>query len=176
MGSKPFPFRMGPKGRRRFNEILGVGFLRISEYVFGSVHNPLHGNPQEAASGKVVMAAKGQDVGEEQNQDNLKAAMDAVMQSEPMTRKANTKSKPGKPATKQFLLRMTDEEHEKWRVFSDSLGVSMAEMVREAVRVHMSRSESDLSSCERTDCKIVTYSWGTTVCQTCKKTWRGDGK
>lgn len=104
--------------------------------------------------------------------DNMGAAMDAVMRKESLTRRANTRSEPGKPATKQFLMRMTPDEHESWRVFAESLGVSMAEMVRDAVREHIARSQVDPSVCRRTDCKIVSYPWGVTVCQTCDKKWK----
>jgi len=173
MGSKPFPFEMGPRRKRKFNEILGVGLLKLSYYAFGRVHNPLDASPQEAAFGEVLKIVNGNEKTEEpEHEDNLKAAMDAVMNSEPMTRRANTKSEPGKPATKQFLLRMTQDEHDRWRSFSDSLGVSMAEMVREAVRLYISEKKPDPGQCDRTDCKIVAYPWGTTVCQQCKKQWR----
>jgi hypothetical protein len=101
--------------------------------------------------------------------ENLKAAVDAVMDSEPLTRRTNAGGKPGKPAAKQFLLRMTQEEHEEWRSFSDSLGVSMAEMTREAVRFYISEKRIDPDACRRTDCEIVTYPWGTTICKKCDK-------
>jgi len=172
MGSKPFPFEIGPRRRRRLNELLGVGLLKISNFISDIVHNPIEGSPHEAFSGGLVKV-----VNEfpEQNeyQDNMKAAMDAAMTNSPMTRKTNTNSEPGKPASKQFLLRMTQEEHESWRVFSDSLGVSMAEMVREAVRVHIANNKATTpEQCDRTDCRLVSYPWGVTVCQRCDKKWR----
>jgi len=104
--------------------------------------------------------------------DNLGAAMDAVMRSESLTRKTNTNSKPGNPATKQFLMRMTPDEHESWRAFSELLGVSMAEMVRDAVRDYIAKNQKDPQVCQRTDCSLVAYPWGVTTCQTCSRTWR----
>lgn len=104
-----------------------------------------------------------------ENEDNIAAAIDAVMRSESLTRKTNTNSEPGKPANKQFLLRMTNEEHEEWRLLAEAKGVSMAEVVRDSVRKEINEHHRTLNKCQRSDCNIVSYPWGTTVCTSCNK-------
>ena len=102
--------------------------------------------------------------------DNMAAAMDAVMKSEPLTRKSNTNSEPGKPATKQFLLRLTPEEHDTWKAYSSAAKLPVAEMVREAVRDFIARNPKD-DFCDHPIQLRRYYPWAE-VCVKCKKKFR----
>jgi predicted HicB family RNase H-like nuclease len=170
-GSKPFPFQLGKKKRKKVNnEKLGVGRLAISDMfrnfgVYDSVDST-RTKPEHAADGVVVDMANG---GEEL--DNIQAAVDAVMESEPLTRRANTNSKPGKPATKQILIRATEDEHEEWRIAADKLGVSMSELVREAVRTHIKEYYESLE-CKHPMETMKVYPWAE-ICGKCGKRLKG---
>lgn len=130
---------------------------------FGDKHQNVRlGCPDEVAEGRAVEMAK------EIADDNIVAAMDAVMKSEPLTRKSNTNSEPGKPATKQFLLRLTPEEHEQWRLAAETRGVAVAEMVREAVREHLARNPVNDGECDHPAEHRVRYPWAE-ICRKCKK-------
>lgn len=168
-GSKPFPFKLGrtdKKNKPVKNKKIGVGDLRVSESSFksfGDKHENVRlGNPDEAAEGKAVEITGGPDA------DNIVAAMDAVMKSEPLTRKSNTNSEPGKPATKQFLLRLTPDEHEQWKLAADGRGVAVAEMVREAVREYLARNPINDGECTHPPERRVRYPWAE-ICKKCKK-------
>lgn len=148
------------------NKRIGVGDLVVSESSFKSFGDK-HGNfrlghPDDAADGKVV------EITSEPDGDNIVAAMDAVMKSEPLTRKSNTNSEPGKPATKQFLLRLTPEEHEQWRSAAEARGVAVAEMVRGAVREYLARNPVNNGECDHPAEMRIRYPWAE-ICRKCKK-------
>lgn len=162
----------GRKKKRPDNEKLGIGELSVSKPfvkfgIYDSV-NSTRTRPEHAAEGAVV------DMVNDENRpvgDNLEAAVDAVMKSEPLTRKANTNSKPGKPATKQVLVRTTDEEHEEWKKASDSMGVSMSEMIREAMRNHI-KAYNESKECQHPLERRKIYPWAE-ICSACGKRLRG---
>lgn len=64
--------------------------------------------------------------------DNIEAAVDEIIDSVEPTVKKNTKSSPGEPAMKQVIVRTTDVEHIRWKAAADVLGVSLAEFMRDA--------------------------------------------
>jgi len=163
---------MGRAKRKRLkNERLGVGRLSVSEMfksfgIYDSVDST-RTKPEHAAEGNVVNI-----VNESGDQpDNIQAAVDAVMKSEPLTRKANTNSKPGKPATKQVLLRTTEDEHEEWKNASEAMGVSVSEMIREAMRNHI-KAYNESKECQHPMDRRKVYPWAE-ICSACGKRLRG---
>lgn len=67
---------------------------------------------------------------ENEDVDNIAAAMDKVAESMDLTRKPNTGSTPGEPAMKQVIVRATEHDQERWKQAAEKQGVSMAEFVR----------------------------------------------
>lgn len=172
-GSKPFPFQLGRKRKKRKNdEKLGVGRLAISEMfkhfgIYDSVDS-VRTKPEHAADGAIVDIAR--EMGDE-DLDNIQAAVDAVMDSEPLTRKANTNSKPGKPATKQVLVRITQEDHDEWKAAAELMGVSMSELAREAIRKFIKAHYESLE-CQHPMENRKVYPWAE-ICAKCGKRLRG---
>jgi len=68
-----------------------------------------------------------------EQEDNIEAAMAKVAENLTLTRKANTGSTPGEPAQKQVLVRASESDHAKWKEAAEKSGVSMAEFIRDAV-------------------------------------------
>lgn len=166
----------GRKRKRPENEKLGIGRLsvafRFSQFGTHDSVDSIRTRPEHAAEGVVVEIANDESRSvDEPSDDNMEAAVDAVMKSEPLTRKANTNSKPGKPATKQVLVRTTEEEHEEWRKASDSMGVSMSEMVREAMRNYI-KAYNESKECRHPMEKRKVYPWAE-ICSSCGKRLRG---
>lgn len=62
--------------------------------------------------------------------DNIEAAMDKVAETLEPTRKPNTGSTPGEPAMKQVIVRATEHDQDRWKQAAEKQGVSMAEFVR----------------------------------------------
>lgn len=100
--------------------------------------------------------------------DNLSVAMDAVMKNESLTIKSNTKSQPGNPAAKQFLLRLTPEEHNIWKVSAELRGVALAEMVRDSVREYLINHPVSEGGCLHPEEQRRVYPWAE-ICGVCKK-------
>lgn len=155
------------KKKKRFTKLVGTGDLLVSQFKFFAVgnkdRNVTLGKPEEVAEGTAVTMAN-----EVPEEDNIAAAMDSVMRSEPLTRRTNTNSEPGKPATKQFLLRLTPEEHETWKTSAESRGVSVAELVREAVREHLLNHPQEGGPCVHPIGFRVRYPWAE-ICKKCRK-------
>ena len=167
----PLPFmateKKKKKKKKRFTKSVGTNDLAVSQLVFSAVgnkqNNVVLGRPEQVAEGMAVEMAN-----EIPDEDNIVAAMDSVMKSEPLTRKANTNSEPGKPATKQFLLRLTPDEHENWKASAESRGVSVAELVREAVREYLANHPKEGGPCTHPAEYRVRYPWAE-ICKKCKK-------
>lgn len=97
-----------------------------------------------------------------QSEDNIEAAMDKVAESLKPTRKKNTGASAGEPAQKQILIRVTESDHEKWRVAAERSGMSMSEFIRGAV------NEACLNSgeCQHPVERRKTYPWSS-FCMAC---------
>jgi predicted HicB family RNase H-like nuclease len=67
--------------------------------------------------------------------DNIEAAMAKVAENLTLTRKANTGSVPGEPAQKQVMVRASEIDHARWKEAAEKCGISMAEFIRDAVNV-----------------------------------------
>ena len=59
--------------------------------------------------------------------ENLKAAMAHI---EPETPSTNTESKPGKPADKQIIVRVTPDMADLWKEAAEKEGKSLSEAIR----------------------------------------------
>lgn len=97
-----------------------------------------------------------------ENNDNIEAAMDKVAESLKPTRKKNTGSAQGEPAQKQILIRVTETDHERWRISAEKSGMSMSEFIRGAV------NEACLNTgeCKHPLDKRKTYPWAS-FCMQC---------
>ena len=62
--------------------------------------------------------------------DNIEAAIDKLAETLEPTRKSNTGSTPGDPAMKQVIVRATEFDQERWKAAAEKQGVSLAEFVR----------------------------------------------
>jgi predicted DNA binding CopG/RHH family protein len=65
-----------------------------------------------------------------ENLDNIEAAMDKLAETLEPTRKPNTGSTPGDPAMKQVIIRATESDQERWKTAAEKQGLSLAEFVR----------------------------------------------
>jgi predicted HicB family RNase H-like nuclease len=62
--------------------------------------------------------------------DNLSAAMERVVESMSMGRKAKTNAPEGETASRQVILRATENDHDRWKQAAASQGISMSEFIR----------------------------------------------
>ena len=172
-GSKPFPFQLGKRRRKRVkNEKLGVGGLSVSELfknfgLYDGIGAP-RTKPEQVAEGVVVDMVNEMD---DENRDNIQAAVDAVMDGEPLTRRTNTNSKPNSPATKQVLIRITQKDHDEWKAAAEKMGVSMSELAREAIRNYIKAHYESLE-CQHPMENRKVYPWAE-ICSKCGKRLRG---
>ncbi len=65
--------------------------------------------------------------------DNLNSAVDHVAETMNLSRVSNIGSKPGAPASKQVLIRATEEDHARWKEAAEKSGITLSEFIREAV-------------------------------------------
>jgi len=100
---------------------------------------------------------------EDELPNNLRAAVDKVMEQETLVRKPSTGSVPGMPATKQVLIRATDKDKDLWQRAAEHKGVSLSEFVRTACN-----EASSFLECQHPREYRRTYSWSDT-CTLCGK-------
>lgn len=62
--------------------------------------------------------------------DNIEAAMDKLAETLEPTRKPSTGSTPGEPAMKQVIIRATEFDQDRWKTAAEKQGLSLAEFVR----------------------------------------------
>lgn len=98
--------------------------------------------------------------------DNIEAAMEDVIDSMKLTRKPKTGAKDGDTASKQVLLRATEEDHIRWKQAAEKKGISMAEFIRDAVNI----ATKDLLDCPHPTNMKRHYPWATT-CLQCGEKW-----
>ena len=100
-----------------------------------------------------------------EDQDNLEAAMADVAETLELTRKTNTGSKAGDPASKQVLLRASEYDHLRWKEAAEIRGVSMAEFIRDCVNITV----KDVLDCPHPSNMKRFFPWAT-KCLQCGQT------
>jgi activator of 2-hydroxyglutaryl-CoA dehydratase len=76
--------------------------------------------------------------------DNIEAAMAKVAETLAPTKKANTGVESGATATKQVLIRVSEEDHERWKEASDRDGSTLSDFLRKAANA----AASDVLDCK----------------------------
>jgi predicted HicB family RNase H-like nuclease len=90
-----------------------------------------------------------------QEDDNLDAAMEKVAENITMGRRSNTGSKPGEPAQKQVIVRTSEANHDKWKQAAEIQGVSLAEFIRALADAEAKK----LLECTHPADSVVRYPW-----------------
>ena len=67
------------------------------------------------------------------SEDNLISAVDHVAETMNLTRVSNIGSKPGSPASKQVLIRATEEDHNRWKLAAEKTGQNLSEFIRDSL-------------------------------------------
>lgn len=99
--------------------------------------------------------------------DNVEAAMKKVAETMKPTRKANTGAEDGGTATKQVLIRTTDEDHARWKEAADKEGVTLSDFLRRAANA----SATDVLDCKHPAEFMKWYPWGNR-CTKCGERWK----
>lgn len=94
---------------------------------------------------------------DESEKDNIKAAMSKVAENIKPTRKANTGTEDGATATKQVLIRTTDEDHSRWKEAADKEGITLSDFLRKSAN----SLASDILDCKHPEEFIKWYPWAT---------------
>jgi len=102
-----------------------------------------------------------------QPQDNIEAAMAKVAETIKPTRKTNTGAEDGSTATKQVLIRTTDEDHARWKEASEKEGISLSEFIRNAAN----GQASEVLDCKHPPENLKWYPWGKR-CTKCGLRWK----
>lgn len=76
--------------------------------------------------------------------DNIEAAMAKVAETISPTKKANTGVESGTTATKQVLIRVSEEDHERWKDAADKDGSTLSDFLRKAANA----AASDVLDCK----------------------------
>jgi hypothetical protein len=93
---------------------------------------------------------------EEPMLDNVESAMKKVAETIKPTRKANTNPEDGGTATKQVLIRLSEEDHLRWKEASDKEQLTMSDFIRKAVNA----ASSDVLDCKHPRESVQWYPWG----------------
>lgn len=78
------------------------------------------------------------------NDDNIEAAMAKVAENIAPTKKANTGVEGGSTATKQVLIRVSEEDHERWKEAAEKDGATLSDFLRKAANA----AASDVLDCK----------------------------
>jgi hypothetical protein len=89
--------------------------------------------------------------------DNVEAAMSKVAETIKPTRRPNTGAEEGSTATKQVLIRTTDEDHARWKSASDKEGITLSEFLRNAAN----KLANDVLECKHPAESLKWFPWGT---------------
>lgn len=89
------------------------------------------------------------------NNDNIEAAMSKVAETMTPTKKANTGVDAGSTATKQVLIRVSEEDHERWKTAADKDGSTLSDFLRKAAN----SAASDVLDCKHPPQFRKVYPW-----------------
>lgn len=87
--------------------------------------------------------------------DNIKAAMAKVAETLTPTKKANTGVETGSTATKQVLIRVSEDDHERWKIASETDGSTLSDFLRKAAN----KAASDVLDCRHPAQFRKVYPW-----------------
>lgn len=99
--------------------------------------------------------------------DNVEAAMKKVGETLTPTRRSNTGADDGSTATKQVLIRTTDEDHARWKEASEKEGITLSEFMRSAANT----LASEILDCKHPKEMVRWYPWGSR-CTKCGTRWK----
>jgi predicted DNA binding CopG/RHH family protein len=88
-------------------------------------------------------------------EDNIAAAMDKVAETLEPTIPANTGADEGGTATKQVLIRATEEDRERWKQAAEAQGISLSEFIRNLANA----AASDILDCSHPMEMRKSYPW-----------------
>jgi len=94
--------------------------------------------------------------------DNVESAMRKVAETVKPTRKANTGTEEGSTATKQVLIRVTEEDHARWKEASEKEQMTMSDFLRKAANT----LASEILDCTHPAEFIKWFPWGSR-CRRC---------
>lgn len=95
--------------------------------------------------------------------DNIEAAMKQVAETISPTVPPNTNTDENTTASKQVLIRATEQDRTKWKMAAEHEGISLSEFIRNACNA----KASSLLECQHPADMRKFYPWGTT-CLKCK--------
>jgi activator of 2-hydroxyglutaryl-CoA dehydratase len=99
--------------------------------------------------------------------DNIEAAMAKVAETIKPTRRANTGADEGSTASKQVLIRTTDEDHARWKMAADVEGITLSEFLRKSAN----SAASDILDCKHPAEFVKWYPWQMR-CTKCGARWK----
>jgi len=94
--------------------------------------------------------------------DNVESAMRKVAETVKPTRKANTGTEEGSTATKQVLIRASEEDHARWKEASEKEQITLSDFLRRAANA----SASEVLDCRHPAEFIKWFPWGSR-CRRC---------
>lgn len=100
--------------------------------------------------------------------DNVESAMKKVAETIKPTRKANTNPEEGSTASKQVLIRVSEEDHARWKKAADREQLTLSDFLRRAAN----DSASDVLDCKHPRESIQWYPWST-KCRKCGQSLDG---
>lgn len=89
--------------------------------------------------------------------DNVESAMAKVAETITPTRKPNTGAEEGSTATKQVLIRTTEEDHAYWKRASDKENITLSEFLRNAAN----KMAIGILECSHPSETLKWFPWGT---------------
>lgn len=98
--------------------------------------------------------------------DNVESAMKKIGETLKPVRRSNTGAEEGSTATKQVLIRTTDEDHARWKEAADREGITLSEFMRSAAN----SMASEILDCKHPKDMVRWYPWGSR-CTKCGARW-----
>jgi len=100
-------------------------------------------------------------------EDNIVAAIDKVAETLEPTIPANTGAEDGGTASKQVLIRATEQDHERWKLAAEAKGISMSEFIRNLCNA----AATDILDCSHPPEMRKAYPWSE-KCMACGHRFR----
>lgn len=145
-------------------------FLAEMEEIEASLETEPEPEPESPVQyDPLVAAAQLSEKIQQEEQDNIEAAMEKV--AETLDPKISTKiSDDDGPADKQILIRSTQRDHERWKLAAEREGKSLSAFVREIVNIQV----TEILDCSHPAEYRQSYPWSET-CLKCGTRLRDEG-